>query len=154
MIRRDQNDALNSFKTWSDKFFDEFSRDWFNDPSAIFPLALNEKDSFPKVDIINGADSYQLVAAVAGIPKENLKVELDENNVLTIEGNFQSKEEKDTGRFIRREIARRHFMRRFNFDGVITGEATSKLENGCLIVELKKKKAEVKENRSKVLEIQ
>ena len=152
IVRRDRNDALSSFKTWSDKFFDDFTKDFFSGDN-FFPVTWNGQDAFPKVDILDGKDSFTVVAAVAGIPKENLSVILDDNNLI-IEGSSQGSNVDKQNNFIRKEIARRHFKRVFPFGESITGEAVSKLENGCLIIELKKKQAEVKQNKSKQINIE
>lgn len=152
IVRRDHNDALSSFKTFADKFFSDFERDFFTGDS-FFPITWKGQDAFPKVDILENADCYSVVAAVAGIPKENLKVTLDDGNLI-LEGSSEGSNVDKTASFIRKEIARRHFKRVFPFDGLITGEVTSRLENGCLIVDLKKKQAEVKQSKVKTVEIQ
>lgn len=69
--------------------------------------------SYPPYNIkkIND-DKYEIEMAVAGFNKDNLKVEV-KNNQLIVEGNKESKEESSEVDYVYKGIASRHFRQTF-----------------------------------------
>jgi len=95
----------------------------------------------PKVDIIERPDRYVVNAEVAGIPKENLKVDLNQDTgVLTLSGHHQEqKEERDGDRWVRRERSSGTFTRSMRLPNDVKKEGMSaRLENGILCIDLPK----------------
>lgn len=89
-----------------------------------------------------GENAYRIELAVAGFGEDDLDVEVREN-VLVVAGRKQSEEKRQ---FLHRGIAERAFERRFNLaDHVIVEGA--QLENGLLVIELKRELPEAMKPR-------
>jgi molecular chaperone IbpA len=98
--------------------------------------ALNETGStYPPYNIEKlGEDDYRIVMAVAGFGENDVELTVKENTLL-VEG--RAAEQADEVRYLHRGIAGRAFERRFELaDHIqVTG---ARLENGLLIVDLKR----------------
>jgi len=99
----------------------------------------------PRVDIQEQPDKYLVTADLPGIPKENIKVDLNsDTGVLTLSGHTEhSKEEKDeAGKdgkplWVRRERSSGSFTRSLRLPADIQKEnLKAKLNHGVLTVEL------------------
>jgi len=116
--------------------------------------------SYPPYDIVRtGEDAYRISVAVAGFTDADLSIEAKENT-LTICGEKQTNEEKETGDVLYQGIAGRAFERRFQLADYVEVKGAS-LENGLLHVDLVREIPEAKKPRaipiassSKLLEIQ
>ena len=91
-------------------------------------------DNWPPYDIAKlGEDTYRIVLAVAGFGEDELTI-TQEPNMLVIEG---AKTEDDEVQYLHHGLALRPFLRQFELaDHVSIVDA--KLENGLLIIDLKK----------------
>jgi len=49
--------------------------------------------SYPKMDMIEHSSSYEILFNIAGIDKNNLKLTLDDNNILTLSGEKKYKKQ-------------------------------------------------------------
>ena len=95
---------------FGENLFDDFFNDFpFYDDrdmkKAQKKLYGRKADHIMKTDIKEMKDGYQLVVDLPGFTKDEVKVSL-ENGYLTIEaakGLDKDEQEKDTGRYIRRE---------------------------------------------------
>ena len=91
-------------------------------------------DSWPPYDIAKlGEDTYRIVLAVAGFGEDELTI-THEPNMLVIEG---AKTENDGDQYLHHGLALRSFARRFELADHVT-IVGAKLENGLLIIDLKK----------------
>src|SRR5271166_1365406 len=116
--------------------------------------------SYPPYDIVRtGEDAYRISVAVAGFTDADLSIEAKENT-LTIRGEKQANEEKETSDVLYQGIAARAFERRFQLADYVEVKGAS-LENGLLRVDLVREIPEAKKPRaipiassSKLLEIQ
>lgn len=81
-----------------------------------------------------GEDAYRIVMAVAGFAEKDIAIQV-ENRTLTVEGKQTDKDEKAV--YLHRGIAARAFVRRFELADHIE-VAGAKLENGLLVIELKR----------------
>ena len=150
VIKSDRNGILKPVKTVMeshfDKMFEDFDKIFSDDLFSSFPAVSNWKGTtdFPKVDITHDDDKFIVTAALAGIPKENVKVEYDaDDNVLTIASNYSTDKETkdDKANYIKREISKRSFLRRFPFHGgSIKGEPRAEMKDGILRIEIDKAK--------------
>lgn len=96
-------------------------------------LAQNA-DSWPPYDIAKlGEDTYRIVIAVAGFSEDDLTV-TREPNMLVING---AKAENEEVQYLHHGLALRPFVRRFELADHVVVEG-AKLENGLLIIDLKK----------------
>ena len=108
--------------------FDRVSRlleDAFADVVPTYPPYNIEK---------HGESEYRIVMAVAGFGPNDLKVTAKENT-LVVEG--KQNEKQNGTRYLHRGIAGRAFERRFELADHIH-VVTSALENGLLVIELKR----------------
>ena len=116
--------------------------------------------SYPPYDIVRtGEDAYRISVAVAGFTDADLSIEAKENT-LTIRGEKQANEEKETSDVLYQGIAARAFERRFQLADYVEVKGAS-LENGLLRVDLVREIPEAKKPRaipiassSKLLEVQ
>jgi molecular chaperone IbpA len=90
----------------------------------------------------SGEDSYRIEIAVAGFSEDEIEIELREQ-VLIISGRRDTEEKRN---FLHRGIAERAFERRFNLAEHVVVDGAS-LENGLLVVELRRELPEAKKPR-------
>lgn len=91
-------------------------------------------DNWPPYDIAKlGEDTYRIVLAVAGFGEAELTI-TQKPNMLVIEG---AKPEDDEVQYLHHGLALRSFARRFELADHVT-IVGAKLENGLLIIDLKK----------------
>jgi len=139
--------------------FDPFSLDLW-DPFDGFPFGSGNGSIFPRtssdtaafagarIDWKETPEAHVFVADVPGLKKEEVKVEVDDGNVLQISGerNKELEEKSDTWHRVERSSGK--FLRRFRLpDNARTEQITASMENGVLTVTVPKeeaKKPEVK----------
>jgi len=94
----------------------------------------------PAIDIVDKGDRFEAIAEIPGIPKENLEVNVTENEI-EIKGKFEEKKEEEGKRYVRQERRRADIYRCVSLpEEVIPDKATAKMENGILKISLPKKK--------------
>jgi molecular chaperone IbpA len=91
-----------------------------------------------------GEDAYRIVMAVAGFTPEELTLTAKENT-LVVEG--KQAEKQNTVTYLHRGIAARAFERRFDLADYIQ-VVGAKLENGLLVIELKREVPEALKPRT------
>ncbi len=92
-----------------------------------------------------GENDYRITVAVAGFAEGELSIEAKENT-LTIKGEKQVKDEKNTGEVLYQGIAARAFERVFQLADYVQVKGAN-LENGLLHVELVREIPEAKKPR-------
>jgi molecular chaperone IbpA len=91
-------------------------------------------DNWPPYDITKlGEDTYRIVVAVAGFGIEDLSI-TQESNLLVVNGTRQQAED---AQYLHHGLALRPFSRRFELADHVTVTA-AKLENGLLVIDLKR----------------
>ncbi|KAL1542136.1 17.3 kDa class I heat shock protein-like [Salvia divinorum] len=129
---------------------DPFSLDLL-DPFRDWPVASgNEASQFAatRVDWKETPEAHEFKADLPGLKKEEVKVEVEEGNVLQISGErSREKEEKnDTWHCVERSSGK--FLRRFRLpENAKVDQVKASMENGVLTVTVPKeevKKSEVK----------
>ncbi|QND64652.1 Hsp20 family protein [Mesorhizobium loti] len=91
-------------------------------------------DNWPPYDIAKvGEDAYRIVIAVAGFSEDELTI-THEPNLLVIEG---AKAENEEVQYLHHGLALRPFARRFELADHVS-VVGAKLENGLLVIDLKK----------------
>lgn len=130
------SDPLSEFQKMQnamDNLFDEFFCT-FNQAPNISVVSGN----YPKINILDKNDSFEIVAATSGLSKEDLSVSFKEG-VLSIRG--ESKQESSDVKYLHRELKKSNFLRSFRVDEsyVDVSKITSSYENGELRVVIPKK---------------
>lgn len=122
-------------RIFSNNLFDDF----FNDDFFTKPVTFKTMNT----DIKEYDDKYELKLELPGYEKQNIKVNL-KDGYLTVEANHsQSKEEKDSGRYIRRERYEGKVKRSFYVGKSVTEEDIfARFSNGVLEINVPKVKAE------------
>jgi len=109
-----------------------------------FPRIFDEFEKFeiakPAIDIVDKGDRFEATADIPGIPKENLEVNVTDNEI-EIKGKFEEKKEEGGKRYVRQERKMANIYRCVSLpEEVIPDKATAKMENGILKISLPKKK--------------
>ena len=134
-------------------------------PSAIIPTQagslfnriFNDFDSIfynvsPKVDIKEDESSVIIKAEVAGLTRDDILIEL-EDDVLTISGERKSDVEDAHSKFYRTELVYGKFTRSFRIPGDLDSENTKAIcENG--ILEITIPKLTISEKKAKQITIE
>ncbi len=116
--------------------------DGFNRRSMVF----NTSAWMPKIDVQEEDDRFWVSAELPGIAKEDVKVKVNDDNMLIISGEkrsvFEEKEEDDK-RLIRSERTYGSFTRSFILPENVDKESIrAKYENGVLNLEILKTEPE------------
>jgi HSP20 family protein len=118
---------------WLD--MDSLFENFFND--SVFPAFYSNSGQM-KVDIKEKEKEYVVEAELPGINKEDIKLELVDNNLtIAVERNEQVNEEREN--YIRKERRQCSMARSFYVENVDNEKVDAKFENGVLSVILPKK---------------
>jgi HSP20 family protein len=122
-----------------ERFFDRMlGRNWPKPFKWEMPawneLMSSPEARMPSIDVIDHDDHVLVRAEIPGVNKDDLKVSISEN-VLTIKGDTQREEKKQTGDYFRHEIARTSFARSVTLPvAVDASKVTAALTDGILEV--------------------
>lgn len=137
-------EPLREFESFSNrvqKLFGDF-------PSLSLDMNLNYH---PKIDISEDEKNIFVEAEVPGIPKENLKLVL-QDNILTLSGEKKQEEVKKEKNYHRTERSYGSFSRSFSLPvEVDQNKVDAKFEDGILKVTLEKTAPKV--NKEKLIDI-
>ncbi len=92
--------------------------------------------AFPPYNIIKDGNNFQIEIALAGVKKEDLKMEVADG-VLTIEHTPEAVDEPKKWEWLHRGISQRKFRRKFTLaDDIVVNSAA--MENGMLYINLER----------------
>lgn len=137
------------FLTPFDRVFDEVFAAHFPELNKELGVGFFEKQSYPRVDVVDYNDRVEILAEIPGLSKDEVNVEVQEN-VLTISGQKIKKVEdkESTGKYIRRELKHSSFKRSFTLgDQINKNSPQAKFENGLLTITLAKVKPTIPETK-------
>jgi HSP20 family protein len=103
------------------------------------PLSTYVRDSHAMattaVDVKETPTAYNFVADLPGLKREEVKVQLEEGNVLAISGQRTREEKKETDTYHRMERSTGSFMRKFRLpNNADTKNIKASAENGVLTI--------------------
>ncbi|MES2765230.1 MAG: Hsp20/alpha crystallin family protein [Bacteroidota bacterium] len=105
---------------------------------------VEKSDFSPRVDIAEDENNYYVFAELPGTAKEEIKVSVSEERILTIKGTKRVYDTVEGRKFIRTESRRGEFSRAIQLqDDIKLDSIEARFENG--ILELVLPKAELKE---------
>jgi len=144
----------------STNVFDPFADFW--DPLDVFrsvvpaAAASTDRDTAPfanvRIDWKETPEAHVFKADIPGVKKEEVKVEVEDGNVLVISGERSKEKEDKSDKWHRVERSSGRFLRRFRLpENAKTEEVKAGMENGVLTVTVPK--AEVKKPEVKSVEI-
>ncbi|MGI6730393.1 MAG: Hsp20/alpha crystallin family protein [Anaerovoracaceae bacterium] len=126
-FRRNRNRFL-------DSYFDNFEKNFFS--GFDWPAEMTDIAQF-RTDILDKGDKYELRADLPGFSKEEIKIDLEGNNLSIYAEHKEEKEEKKEN-YLRRERRYGSFARSFDVTGIDTGNIDATYKDGVLILELPK----------------
>ena len=143
--------ANQAYKNYDDEFA-KINR-YFNSmiESHLNGSALNNI-SYPRVNVQDKKGAYIYEFDLAGVPKENIKLSIDENNLLTLDGKKESSSKNKKDGYVKQEIFYGSFKRVIQLpENIDQAKLSTKYDNGILKVTIPKKA--VKKVKSKYIPI-
>ncbi len=131
IIRFDPFRGFESLARRMNDFLDDFEKG----------LTIGTTEFTPRVDISEDEKSIVVTVEIPGISKEDVKVTINDDNVLVIKGEKkrEHKTEDKERNYIRLERSFGSFQRSFMLpDNVKKDNVTAKFENGVLTISLEK----------------
>ena len=136
------------FERSNDNFFDlfdNFERKFFGNSSASLP-------DF-RTDIRDAGDRFILEAELPGFQKEDIDIQLSDNNLtISAEHKTESEEKDQKGNFVRRERTWGSYSRSFDVSDIDTTRIKAAYQNGILTLTLPKRTETAPSNRTVVIE--
>ncbi len=130
--------SRNEFLTPFDRVFDDMFSNMFPTFSRDFGEDFFVKGSYPKVNVVNRETSIDIEAAIPGMSKDEVAVEITDGT-LTIQGNSNQRDDVEDGQSVRREIKRSKFQRSFRLgDNLDQAGITANYDNGILTLNIPK----------------
>lgn len=138
-VRRTQN--------WLPSIFNDFfDNDWMVKANATAPA----------INVFESEKEYKVELAAPGMTKEDFNVRIDDDNnlVITMEKKIDTKEEKKDGRYLRREFSYSKFQQTMILpENVDKDHISAAVENGVLNIQLPKLSEEEIKKAEKLIEV-
>ena len=130
-----------------DKLFDKvFGKEFF--PHAI------QRSSYPKMNIYVDDSKLHLDVYIPEVSKENLSLEIDENNILTISGKANKSMELEKKDYYCKEVSERAFSRSVQLpEDVETDKIITLHKDGMLRITVPYKSDKVERSKVKKIDI-
>ena len=138
-VRRSQNWLVSIFNDFFDK-----------------ELMAKANATAPAINVIETDKAYKLELAAPGMTKEDFSVRIDEENnlVISMEKKAENKEEKKDGRYLRREFSYSKFQQTMILpENVDKDHISAQVENGVLNIELPKLSEEEVKKPDRTIEV-
>lgn len=140
-IRRNYN------QNWLPSIFNDFfDNDWMEKANATAPA----------INVVENDNSYKIEVAAPGMTKEDFNVRIDEDNnlVISMEKKSESKEEQKEHRYLRREFSYSKFQQTMILpDDVDKEKIAAGVEHGVLTIDLPKLSQEEIKKAERTIEI-
>ena len=134
-------------QSWLPSIFNDFfDNDWMVKANATAPA----------INVLETEKEYKVELAAPGMTKDDFNVRIDEDNnlVMSMEKKTENKEEKKDGRYLRREFSYSKFQQTMILpDNVDKEKIAAQVENGVLNINLPKFSAEEKQKNKKSIEV-
>jgi len=131
--------------------FDDFWGNWDSDMKAF--MDLQPKTTFPKVNVAETDDSYEVEVALAGFDKDDINMELRKNCLyITADKKEETSSEDTDKKYLMREISSRSFRRALNLPKkVVETDVECSFKDGTIKCILRKEEVKVKDDTVKIL---
>ena len=138
-VRRTQN--------WLPSIFNDFfDNEWMAKANATAPA----------INVIETENGYKVEVAAPGMTKRDFNIRIDEDNnlVISMEKKIEDKEDKKDGRYLRREFSYSKFQQTMILpENVDKEKISAQVENGVLTIELPKLSEEEVKKAERTIEI-
>lgn len=122
--------------------------EWNNLEKSLFG---STKGGQFRCDIKDEGDKYVMEAELPGFQKEDISVDVQDNNlIITARHNSEKEEKKDN--YLRRERQFGSFCRSFDLSGIDADQISASYQNGILELKLPKQQAQLPEKRTIAIE--
>lgn len=111
----------------------------------------------PAINVIEGDKEYKVELSAPGMTKEDLKLRINEDDqlVISMEKKNEQKEEKKNEKYLRREFSYSSFEQAFTLPDEVDKEKISAgMENGVLTIDLPKFEVVPEAKKERMIEIQ
>ncbi len=137
--------------------FDSLINELMNDSFMGLSKTLGEdffvKGSYPKVNVLDLDKEILIEAAVPGLTKDDIEVEI-KDDVLTISGKSNQEKGYSDSNFVRRELKRSRFQRSFALGATLDKDSISaSCKDGVLRLSIPKVNPEKEILSSRVIDI-
>ena len=153
LVRRDPTSWLrlprDSFFGPFEQVFDQLINE-FKGPSFFDRVKSNS--GYPKMNISETGNDFDITVNVAGVAPEDLKIEV-EDKILRISGKTHGQEENEDTCFYIRELTQRQFIREVRLPENIEGEPEATMKNGVLNLKWKLPEPQIEEKKIKTITI-
>ena len=145
-LRNLENRGFNPFRE-----MEQLERSFFGDPMGSF-FGSRDLAEF-KTDVLDEGDHYELEADLPGFKKEDIKLELQGDNlVISAERHSNAEEKNKDGKVIRMERSSGSYQRAFNVSQIDTDQIRAAYDNGVLKLTLPKRNAQLPQSRTLQIE--
>lgn len=132
-------------QTWFPSIFNDFfDTDWMEKTNATAPA----------INVFENEKEYKVELAAPGMQKEDFDIHVNEDNnlVVSMEKKNENKEDKKTGRYLRREFSYTKFQQTILLpEDVNVDKIFAEVKHGVLTIGLpKKEKAEVSQTTKSI----
>jgi HSP20 family protein len=110
----------------------------------------------PAINVIESEKQYKVEVAAPGMTKEDFNIRVDEDNnlVISMEKKVENKDEKKDGRYLRREFSYTKFQQTMILpDNVDEANILAHVENGVLLIEIPKLSQDQIRKNERLIEI-
>jgi HSP20 family protein len=137
---------LTVYTIQANEFDQDFNRE-FDKMQNFFNTVINSdikrkyfNIQYPKIDMLETPSTHTIIFNLAGIDKKDIKLTLNDNNILKIEGEKKQKVLDTSETFTKEEIFSGKFQRSIKLPQNINPKTLkTKYENGILSVTINKK---------------
>ena len=134
-------------QSWLPSIFNDFfDNDWMVKANATAPA----------INVFETEKEYKVELAAPGMTKEDFNVRIDEDNnlVISMEKKTENKEEKKDGRYLRREFSYSKFQQTMILpDDVDKEKISAQVETGVLNIDLPKFSEQEKEKAKRFIDV-
>jgi len=126
------------FLTPFDEIFNSLMGDMFPTLHQEFGQDFFVQGSYPKCNVVNFDDRIEIEAAIPGLTKDDVAVEISDG-VLTIKAESNQRTDVEDTQYVKREVKRSAFARSFRLgENLDESSVTGAFTNGILTLTLPK----------------
>jgi len=139
----------------NDSYAKEFAKmnEYFNSlVQSHFNNSKFNNFNYPRMDIKDSPKEITLKFDLAGVPKENIKLSIDEHNLLTLKGNKKTSSEEKSKDTVQKEIFYGNFERIVQLpENIEQDKLSTNYKDGILTIKIEKK--EIVKPKAKIIPI-
>lgn len=110
----------------------------------------------PAINIIETEQDYKVEVAAPGLTKDDFNIKIDEDNqlVVSMEKKQENEQKDQKGRYLRREFSYTQFQQRMILpENVEKDKIQAKVENGVLTIDIPKKEEQEETPKTQQIEV-